>query len=79
MTSRGYVSKDRQFGEVVPAVESDVSSMVCGVEAECVGHRHRRGALQPAWGPADPPLPGVQLSPWNVHGQVVGVHEPGLR
>ena len=42
--------KNRQFGEVVPAVDSDASSVVCGVEAECLGHRHQRGALQPAWG-----------------------------
>ena len=59
-TPRGSVNEDRQFGEVIPAVDSDASSMVCGVEAECVRHRHRRSALQPDWGPAGPPLPGVQ-------------------
>ena len=56
-TPCGSVSEDRQFGEVVPAMDSDASGVVCGIEAERVGNRHRRSALQPA---AGPPLPGVR-------------------
>ena len=67
-TPHGFVSKDRQFGEVVPAVDSDSTDVVHGIEVKCVGHCHRRGALQPAWSPAGPPLPGL------IPGQVVGVH-----
>ena len=35
-TPRRSYSENRQFGEVVPTVDSDVSSLKCGVEAECV-------------------------------------------
>ena len=34
LTSRGSLSENRQFGEVVPAVDGDVSSVECGVETK---------------------------------------------
>ena len=40
------LSENRQFWEVVPTMDRDASSMECGIEAECVGHRHRRGTFQ---------------------------------
>ena len=56
----GSLSENRQSWEVVPAMDSNTCSMQCSVEAECVGHLHRRGAFQRTWGPATPPLPGVR-------------------
>ena len=44
-TPRGSLSEKRESEEVVLAVDSDASSVECGVEAECVGHHHRRGVF----------------------------------
>ena len=59
VTPLGSLSENRQFWEVVPTMDRNVSSMECGIEAECVGHRHRRATFQREWDPAGPPLPGV--------------------
>ena len=53
----GPLSQNRQYGEVVPAMDCDAISVEYGVESECVGHIYRRGAFQRTWGPAGPSLP----------------------
>ena len=67
---------------MVPAVDCDTIGVVCGVEAECVGHRYRCGAFQRAWvwhyrPDRWPNVVGVRvLSP--VHRQVVRLRRPGI-
>ena len=68
---RGYVSSvasprtgsDEPIGKskkVIPTLNCNTSDVECGFEAECVGHLHRRVALQRKRGPVCPPLPGVR-------------------